>query len=117
MIKIYKVKVEGKMYEVEVELLAESDQFRSTNSTPNMQNTPVPVIKCTGEHIVSPMQGNIWKILKKVGDSVKAGETMLILEAMKMENNIISPKDGIIESISVKEGDSVDSGTILVILS
>ena len=55
--------------------------------------------------------------MKNIGDTVKTGETILILEAMKMENNIIAPKDGTIVSLIVKEGQSVDSGSTLVELA
>lgn len=117
MTKFYKVKVEGNIYEVEVETLSEStSSSHITPSTPSVTPSSVttnPVATGTGEPINSPMQGNIWKILKKSGESVKAGETIVILEAMKMENNIVAPKDGIIVAILVKEGDSVDSGDTL----
>jgi len=62
------------------------------------------------------MAGVVTKILKKVGEKVKAGETVLIIEAMKMENPIASPEDGEIAEIVVKEGDKVASGDVLVYL-
>lgn len=122
MSKIYKVKVEGNVYEVEVEFVSEgsssmpvaSQQFTQAVAP---QVTAPAVITGTGTPVTAPMQGNIWKIVKKVGDVVKAGETILILEAMKMENNIVAPKDGTIVSLLVKEGDSVDSGSTLLELA
>lgn len=59
------------------------------------------------------MPGNILDVKVKPGDSVKAGDTLLILEAMKMENEISAPQDGTIASIDVRKGDVVDSGALL----
>ncbi|WP_302200214.1 biotin/lipoyl-containing protein [uncultured Gemmiger sp.] len=61
----------------------------------------------------APMPGNILDVKVKPGDSVKAGDTLLILEAMKMENEISAPQDGTIASIDVRKGDVVDSGALL----
>jgi len=61
----------------------------------------------------APMPGNILDVKVKPGDSVKAGDTLLILEAMKMENEISAPQDGTITSIDVRKGDVVDSGALL----
>ncbi len=62
------------------------------------------------------MAGVVTKILKKGGEKVKAGETVLIIEAMKMENPISAPEDGEIAEVVVKEGDKVASGDVLVYL-
>lgn len=64
--------------------------------------------------LITQMPGKIVKIMKKVGDKVTKGETVLILEAMKMENEIKSGADGIIKSINVKEGQALDSGFLMV---
>ena len=70
-----------------------------------------------GQEVVdSPMPGNIWKVLVSEGDTVKAGDTLIILEAMKMENELVSPKDGTVSKILVSEGSSVDTGDQLVIV-
>lgn len=61
----------------------------------------------------APMPGNILDVKVKPGDSVKAGDTLLILEAMKMENEISAPQDGTIVSVDVRKGDVVDSGALL----
>lgn len=61
----------------------------------------------------APMPGNILDVKVKPGDSVKAGDTLLILEAMKMENEISAPQDGTIASVDVHKGDVVDSGALL----
>lgn len=127
MIKVYKVKVEGKVYEVEVELLSHNDSSENNSKvipSPKVSQSNVPIEPVSssvdnsqGEAVYAPMQGNIWKILKQLGDEVKVGEPILILEAMKMENNIVAPKDGKISYYAVKEGDTVDSGALLLKLS
>ncbi len=61
----------------------------------------------------SPMPGKIFKVLKKVGDKVKIGETILILEAMKMEHTIKATKDGQVDEIFFKEGEQVTGGAVL----
>ncbi len=72
------------------------------------------VPKAEGKVITAPMAGVVTKILKKPGDEVQEGETVLILEAMKMENPINSPYSGVISEIVVKEGDKVGNGDPLV---
>lgn len=68
----------------------------------------------TGERVESPMPGNVWKILVKEGDVVEEGDTLLILEAMKMENNIASDYSGKVKRIFVKEGSFAQAGTLMV---
>ena len=64
-------------------------------------------------HVTTSMPGNIVDVLVKEGDEVQAGDPVLIIEAMKMENEIASPIDGTIREISVSEGDTVEAGTAL----
>ena len=64
--------------------------------------------------IVAPLPGNIFKINVKEGDTVKKGDTLLIMEAMKMENNILSEQDGVVQSVKVNEGDAVLQNDVLV---
>jgi biotin carboxyl carrier protein len=66
--------------------------------------------------IVSPMPGKVIKINVKKGDEIRKGQTLLIVEAMKMENSITAPADGIVEEIGVKVGEMVNSSTSLVSL-
>lgn len=118
MMKTYKVKVEGKVYEVEVELLSQDEASSPRKVAPASDASPAKSSDVVvGTSVNTPIQGNIWKIVKKEGDRVKFGETIVILEAMKMEHNIVSPKDGVVSAIAVKEGDSVDSGALLAKIS
>ena len=64
--------------------------------------------------VKAPMPGNILDVKVKAGDSVKAGDVLAILEAMKMENEIVAPQDGTIASVNVNKGDTVNSGDTLV---
>ena len=71
--------------------------------------------KLSSSYIVkAPLPGNILKIMINKGDEVKKGDNLMIMEAMKMENNILSEKDGIIKSINIKVGDSVLQGDTLI---
>jgi len=67
-----------------------------------------------GDEIVSPMPGKVIKISVANGAEVKKGDVLLVVEAMKMENNIVAPKDGVVETVKVKAGDMVDGSTELV---
>ncbi len=69
-----------------------------------------------GEIIASPMPGIVLDIIKSAGDRVKKGDTLLILEAMKMENEVMAPKDGIIARIAALKGAAVNTGDVLVVL-
>ena len=66
--------------------------------------------------MTTPMQGTILKILVTAGQTVKAGEAVVVLEAMKMENNINAPADGTVAEIKVATGDTVGSGDTLLVL-
>ena len=63
------------------------------------------------------MPGKILAVKKNVGDAVKSGDVILVLEAMKMENDIVAPQDGTVASINVSVGDSVESGALLATLN
>ena len=75
---------------------------------------PAPSASAGGRPINAPLPGVVIKINAKVGDKVSAGDTLLILEAMKMENNITADANGTIKAILCKEGDQVQSGQALV---
>jgi biotin carboxyl carrier protein len=110
-IKIYKVKVNGKVYEVELESVEESNQSIQNNKNTNSTKA------ISGDSIKSPMQGTIQKIMVQPGQSVKKGDSLLVLEAMKLENDITAEKDYQIEELLVKEGDTVNAGQPLIKVS
>lgn len=70
----------------------------------------------TAEGVLAPMPGKVVAVAKKIGDAVSVGDVLVILEAMKMENEITSNKDGKITEVRVKEGDSVDAHDVLVVV-
>ena len=83
---------------------------------------PAPVVKeapkaapTGGKQITSPMPGSIFKLNVKPGDSVKRGDVVIILEAMKMENEIFAADDAVVASVEVNEGATVNTGDVLVI--
>ena len=112
--KKYHVTVNGNDYEIAIELINEVEA-----KTVGSQKAadPVPVTPPTsGEKITSPMPGNILNVNVSAGDQVKKGQILMILEALKMENEILSPIDGTIVSIHTTKGATVDSGTLLCII-
>lgn len=110
--KKFKIVVNGKGYEVEVE---ELDAASSASAVKEASSAP----KSTsgGEKVTAPLPGSVWKLKTAVGNSVKAGDVLLILEAMKMENEIQSPVDGVVSEVIVKEGASVDTGELLLVIA
>ena len=117
------INVNGNSYEVEVEEVtnrATSIPISTTNkSTVNevkkqeiKQTVPMGSLK-----IAAPMPGTILGVKVKSGDLVKKGEVLIILEAMKMENEIVSPSDGTISAIMVAKGSSVKTGDVMISLS
>lgn len=110
--KKYVVKVNGKVYEVELESVTEA---QGHVEAPKAAPAPAAVAG-EGASVKAPMQGNINDIKVSVGESVNKGDTLLILEAMKLENEIVAPVSGTVKSIHVSKGQTVDNGTVLVVL-
>ncbi len=105
---LYRVKVNDSVVEVEVE----EAKIKSLRKAESISRTAD-----LGEKVVKAMlPGNITKILVSEGDAVRAGETLLILEAMKMENEIVAPSSGRVREIRVSEGQRVETGDVLVVL-
>ena len=106
----YKVTVDGTTYQVMVEdETGEVAAVRAMKAGETQKRPPV--------EIRTQLPGNVYEILCAVGDSVKKGETMVILEAMKMETSIVAPDDGVIESIEVTKGQTVQSGQLIAVLA
>ena len=113
--KTYHIKLNGKVYEVEIE-----EVNQNVEATPKVENklkvkeeVPKQASDST-ENINAPMPGTITNILVKEGESVKKGQVLAILEAMKMENEIVAPHDGAIKAISVDKGQNVNPGETLL---
>lgn len=128
----YVVTLNGKNYEVEVE----KNTAKITNTTaaaapaaapapkaapapaPVAAPAPVPVAAAPagGANVTAPMPGTVLNVVAPVGTAVKAGDVILILEAMKMENDIVAPCDGTVASVAAK-GTSVNTDDVLATLS
>ena len=115
--KTYHVKLNGKVYEVEIEEVKVGESIAPTTQTLEKSQSKVKKeerIISGSESITAPMPGTITNILVKENDSVKKGQVLAILEAMKMENEIVAPFNGAIISISVDKGQNVNSGDTLL---
>ena len=106
--KKYKVNVNGTAYEVEIE-----EMTGAPAAAPVAAPAAAPAASGAGESITSPMPGNILAVNVAAGDMVKKGQVLMVLEAMKMENEIMAPQDGKVTSVAVAKGATVESGTLL----
>ena len=112
--KKYKVNVNGTVYEVTVEAMDGAAPAAAAPAAPAASAPAAPV--AGGEKVSAPMPGTILDVRVSNGASVKKGDILFILEAMKMENEIMAPCDGTIASVSVTKGAAVDSGALLCVI-
>ena len=118
--KHLKITVNGVAYDVQVEEADGSSVPAAPAAAPVPAAAPAPkkaAAAVNGDPINSPMPGTIVTVPVKAGQAVKAGDVLVILEAMKMENEIKAPKDGTVTSVNVNKGESVNTGTLLVTLA
>jgi biotin carboxyl carrier protein len=101
------VRVRGQVFALEV-LEERKKQLRNAANRHGKHEGPATIL--------SPMPGKVVKLHKAVGDEVKAGEGVVVVEAMKMENELKSPGAGVVQEIRVKEGQPVDAGTVLMVV-
>ena len=115
--KAYKVNVNGNVYEITLEVIDKADIKAPSAPAPAPAAAPAPVVAPAGaQAIKSPMPGTILKVNVSNGQAVKKGDVLMILEAMKMENEILAPNDGTVSSVGVSQGATVESGTVLCTL-
>ena len=134
----YKVTLNGRTYEVEVEAgkamcVAEYEAFVPAAAPAAAPVAAAPVAApaaapaapapapaaapVAGEAVTAPMPGNILKVAVTAGQAVKEGDLLLVLEAMKMENEIMAPKNGVVAQVLVSKGSTVDTGATMVVLN
>lgn len=122
----YVVTINGKRYEADVASAGFAPAARPAFAAapapaPAPVATPAPApapaaapVAAGAGDVTAPMPGNVLDVLVKVGDTVSAGQTVVILEAMKMENEIVAEVAGTVTAVSCKNGDVVDTGAVLV---
>ena len=112
--KKYRVVVNGVSYEVELEAM---DQAGASSAPAVKQAAPAPAAPVAapagGDGVKAPMPGNILEVKVSAGQSVKKGQVLFILEAMKMENEILAPADGTVGTVAVTKGQAVETGALL----
>ena len=129
----YKITLNNRVYEVEVEagkamLLDEYEVVApaapapaaapvAAAAAPAAAPAPTAAPAGSGEAVAAPMPGTILKVNVTAGQAVKSGDTLCVLEAMKMENEIKAPKDGVVSTVAVTKGASVNTGDALVYLN
>ena len=116
--KKYRVTVNGTVYEVELEEMtgAVPAAAPAAAPAPAAPAAPAAAAPAGGEQITSPMPGNILAVNVTAGQAVKKGDVLMILEAMKMENEIMCPCDGTVASVNTAKGATVESGTLLCVI-
>ncbi len=110
--KKYRVTVNGTAYEIQLE------ELTGTAPAPTAAPAPAPAAAAPagGEQVTSPMPGTILAVNVTPGASVKKGDVLMILEAMKMENEIMCPCDGTVASVNTTKGAAVESGSLLCVI-
>ncbi len=113
--KAYRVNVNGNTYEITLEVIDKSE-IKAQPSAPKSEAPSAPA-SAGDKTVTAPMPGTILKVNVANGQAVKKGDVLMILEAMKMENEIMAPCDATVASVNVNQGASVETGTVLCTLA
>ena len=119
-IKTYRIVVDGQTYMVEVEEVKSDGQAPAGNPVPRTAPAPAPVAAApasppaSGQAVKAPLQGTVLDIPVKPGEQVKAGDILVVIEAMKMENEIVAPLDAVVDQVHANKGDVVAAGDLLI---
>lgn len=119
-VRRFRITVNGHVFEVEAEEINDGRGTASQGpSSPPLEPATVPSafsVGSSGGDITAPLPGVVLDIKVRVGEAVPAGQILLILEAMKMENEIVAPRAGTVRAIAVHKGQAVTAGEVLVVL-
>ncbi|MDE6593667.1 MAG: biotin/lipoyl-binding protein [Oscillospiraceae bacterium] len=120
--KRFNITVNGKSYDVAVEEVGGGSAAAPAATAPAAPApaaaaAPAPAPAGDGTPVKAPMSGNILDVKVNVGDTVSSGQVIIVLEAMKMENDIVAPCAGKVTSIAVKKGETVNSDTVLATIA
>jgi biotin carboxyl carrier protein len=114
--KNYEIEIDGQVYHVKVRELPDDAVMTEQPKADSGRHVADSATQTEGKTMLAPMAGTILRILVKEGQRVKKGENLIVLEAMKMENEIVADEDGVIRSILVKANEIVESDQPLLIL-
>ena len=130
MLRKFRIKLNDKEYIVEMEEIGAPQV--APQAAPIQQAAPAPVQEAPapapqaapqanmdvtgGKEVSAPMPGNILDVVVKVGDTVAVNQNLLVLEAMKMENNIVAPIAGTVVAVNVTKGENIDVGTVMIVI-
>ena len=130
----FNITVNGEVYEVEVEELGNDGAAAPVQSRPVAKPAPAPArkpaaakaapkqakkvttVSAGAASVTAPMPGVVLDVRVSEGQSVKKNDVIMILEAMKMENEVMAPQDGVIESVAVSKGSNVNAGDIMIVI-
>ena len=114
--KAYKVTVNGNVYEITLEVIDKTD-IKTPAAPAAPASAPAAPAAAGAATVAAPMPGTILKVNVQAGSVVKKGDVLMILEAMKMENEIMAPADATVASVNVAQGASGEAGAVLCTLA
>ena len=119
--KNYTITVNGNVYDVTVEETGSTPSAPVSRPVSAPKAAPAPAPAASGSEggikVTAPMPGKVLSIIANPGTAVKKGDTILVFEAMKMENSVVAPEDGTVASIAFGVGDSFDAGVVIATLN
>ena len=115
--KAYRVNVNGNVYEITLEVIDKADIKAAPAPKAAPAAAPAAPVAAGAKTVTAPMPGNILKVNVQNGQAVKKGDVLMVLEAMKMENEIMAPCDATVASVNTTAGSTVEAGAVLCTLA